>query len=47
MSDFDMEDDDEDEESDDEDGPIDIRSLVQGKSKAKDAAEPPKKKQKN
>lgn len=45
MSDFDMEDDDEDDVSDDEDGPIDIRSLVQGKG-SKDTAEPPKKKQK-
>jgi len=44
MSDFDMEDDVEEEDSDEEDGPIDIRSLVQ--QKGKDAAEPPKKKQK-
>lgn len=43
MSDFDMEDDEDDESE--EDGPIDIRSLVQGKDK-NGAAEPPKKKQK-
>jgi hypothetical protein len=45
MSDFDMEDDEDvSEDDDDEDGPIDLRSLVEGKNK--DVAEPPKKKQK-